>query len=257
MAKFNYENLPTNTSSTTKYERGRVGFFNALKDDGDEAIVRFNYSSSKEFELVSVHKVKIGNGYRAVSCLKEHEHDSLSKCPLCANGDTPKIRFFVEMLVYTRDETGNIVAKPMIWERPASFARYLNTCLAEYGDLKNVVFKLRRQGARGDMKTTYTCMFANPSVYKDDIYVKDFHDFENLDLSKFAYQVRSYDDMKEYNHTGEFPMKTINHTETTHTAQETTSEVKYTEQPKEEAYKTTYVSETPDVEGRQKRTYRF
>lgn len=205
MAEFSFEELNKQQESkqqATRTERPRVGYF-SLKDDGDEAIVRFNYSSSKEFNLVTVHTVKIGERYRDISCLDDN-------CPFCTEYDNKSRKFYVKLIEYTRDENGQIVATPKVWKRPAMFAQTLNSYLIEYGDLKNIVFKIKRRGKKGELSTTYDLMLANPSIYKDELYAKDFSGFDNFDLSRHSYMNKTREEMFEFIEKGEFPQINFN-----------------------------------------------
>lgn len=207
MAKFNYSEWEQ-SSPTTKTENNfkKVGYFNALKNDGDEVVVRFPYASTEEFDLVNIHKVKVGTYYRNVSCLRGSK-EPLDLCPLCVSGNDPrKSLFFVKMIIYQTGESGLIEAVPCVWERPISFAKQLATYISEYGDLKNYVFKIKRQGARGDLKTTYSIIPTNRDFYTAETgYVLDFSAFDTLDLSKHSYMNKTLDDINYYISTGAFP----------------------------------------------------
>ena len=54
MAKFNYEELEQiqQATSSNKEDKAKVGYFNSLKNDGDEAIVRFVYSNPSQFDFI-------------------------------------------------------------------------------------------------------------------------------------------------------------------------------------------------------------
>ena len=208
MAKFNYEELEQiqQATSSNKEDKAKVGYFNSLKNDGDEAIVRFVYSNPSQFDLTVVHKVKVGDFYRYISCLRTGL-DSVDKCPLCAKEEKVNSRFFVKMLEYSRDEKGNIVAKPVVWDRPAKFSKYIKGLIDEYGDLSSMIFKIKRRGAKGDMQTTYDCYPANQNVYKESQYVKDFSAFETLDLAHHSYYDLTFDEIQYYMNTGEIPQR--------------------------------------------------
>ena len=61
----------------------------------------------------------------------------------------------------------------------------------EYGDLRDVVFKIKRRGARGSLQTTYDILPANSNIYKEEIYKKDFSCFNNFDTSKHSYFIKT------------------------------------------------------------------
>jgi hypothetical protein len=203
-----YENKKgTSNQSQKEY---KVGYF-SLKDDGDEAAVRFAYSSVEEFNIVTVHVIKTTNKegkelYKRVSCLRE-SHDPLSKCPLCLAGNKVVDKFYVKLIEYVKDENGVVTPKARVWERPAKFARELKSFIDEYGDLTNFIFKIKRRGNRGSMDTTYN-IIPVPStspIYKPEIYVKDFSDFEGFKLAGSFYMVKTEDEMKVFLSTGDFP----------------------------------------------------
>ena len=160
-----------------RQQSSRVGYF-SLKDDGDEAIVRFCYTSPDEFEVYTVHPVTIDGKFRKVNCINDLRA-GIHTCPLCAAGVQLQQKFYIRLIEYTRDEQGNIVPYARIWERPASYMQILTNLFTEYGPLCDNVFKVKRSGARGDMQTTYSIMFGNPSIYNDQLYPKDFSAFEN------------------------------------------------------------------------------
>ena len=162
----------------TRQSQGpRVGYF-SLRDDGDEAIVRFVYNDPSEFEVYTVHPVTIDGKFRKVNCINDLRL-GVHSCPLCAAGVQLQQRFYISLIEYTRDENGNIVPQARIWERPASYMQILTNLFTEYGPLCDNVFKVKRSGARGDMQTSYSIMFGNPSIYNEQLYPKDFSAFEN------------------------------------------------------------------------------
>ena len=206
MANFNVNYTQPNSNSTTTFTR--VGYFN-LKNDGDEALVRFNYSSPEELVKTTVHTFfnKSNGRYTSVSCLRG-QNDSIDSCPLCKSGDRVQLRTYLQLLVYTRDNTtGAITYTPMIWNKPGTFANTVAAKMEEYGDLKNCIFKIRRHGQ--DAKSaTYDLIRVNPNVYNDETYIKDFSAFINFDITRHSYYEKSYDDLVTYVETGTLPMAT-------------------------------------------------
>lgn len=210
MSVYSYESFLMNKaekssakSSTPRFQK--VGYF-SLKNDGDTAVVRFAYKDKSEFEIATVHTVEIDGRYKRVVCLRE-ANESVEKCPLCSAGEKLYNKFYVKLIEYTKDENGNVVATPKVWERPVGFAQTLDSLCTEYGgSLSDHVFKIKRRGAKGDMQTTYDVMYANAELYKESVgYVKDFSAFDNFDLSKHSYYVKSYDEIVEFLETGKFP----------------------------------------------------
>ena len=91
---------------------------------------------------------------------------------------------------------------PCIWNRPTGFARTVAERITDYG---NSVFKIKRIGAKGDMKTTYDIMPANPQVYNEQAYPSDFSAFENFKPNNFAFIDRNFDELTQYVSTGVMP----------------------------------------------------
>ena len=203
MANFNYSTYTQQSSQQSK--EYKVSFF-SLKNDGDEAIVRFDYDSPDEFNLCTVHSVKIGNFYRRVSCLR-NPLQPVDDCPFCKVGSQLYTKFYVKLIEYVQDENGKYVPKAKIWERPASFAKTLAGYLNDYGSLKDVLFKVSRVGASGSLKTTYEVRACLSKVYKDEFYPKDFSAFDDYVLDGHAYLVKTAEEMQEFLDTGDFPMR--------------------------------------------------
>lgn len=192
----------TNTSPTTN--NNYVSYF-SLKSDGDEAVVRFIYSSPDQLELTSTHEVTINGKKRKVMCLRTPQEE-INKCPLCAAGNRPQTKFFCKMVEYVRDENGQIVIVPRLWERSISFAKTLKSYFDEYGALSEMVFKIKRHGVAGSTSTTYDLLPANRSVYNETAYPKDFSAFDNYKISSYAVLDKNYDEMVTYLNTGVMPM---------------------------------------------------
>lgn len=190
-----------------------IKFF-SLKNDGEEAYVRFVANTTDDFNIVQVHEVDSGNYKRKVNCLREAK-DPIDKCPFCETGISPvRQKFFVYLVKYTFDQsTGNVAATPMIWERPTSFASDLASKITTYGaPLSNHVFKITRHGVAGYNKTTYSVDYMPPNVCPDDRYVKKFDDFENYSVIGGIVLDKSASDMTAYIREGSFPAKTTPNT---------------------------------------------
>ena len=95
MAKVNFNNLDEVEQSTSNNGPGSdVGFF-TLKNDNDEAIVRFVCDSTDDFEILTVHDVQIGQRYKKVNCIRD-PREPLDNCPLCKSGAKISNRFFIK-----------------------------------------------------------------------------------------------------------------------------------------------------------------
>ena len=267
MAKYSYETYEdlrksAQTNSTSR-QRSRVGYFKL--SDGEEAIVRFDYSSPKDFDIITIHNIKVGDKYRKVSCLRTDGREPLDNCPLCARGDKVMSRFFAKLIHYTKDASGKVIATPEVANFPKKMADKLVKFIQEYGDLKDILVKVSRTGS--SLETEYDIVFANPAIYKEELgYVKDFKDLL-LNLHH-NYVEKSKEDIEEYLKTGEFPY----HKQST--TQETTT-TKYVSEPKEldlmddgemdrvfgmqpqVEEKPTTTTTTTDITSRPRRTYDF
>lgn len=203
-----YEQSRSTNSANTNLDR--VGYFNSLKDDGDEAVVRFMYTSPEEFNLATVHNVKVGDKWKKIACNRT-PFEPVEKCALCDNGEKPTMKFYVKLIDYVRNDSGEVVPKAKIWERPASFAATLKSYFEEYGNISESVFKIKRRGAKGNLQTTYDIIYANPNIYKAEIYTAPeaiVNQLKNIDLSKHSYFVKSNEDMLGFLMTGEFSQTT-------------------------------------------------
>ena len=186
----------------SQQNRTYVSYF-GLKDDGDEAIVRFA-CDPEEFEVYTVHPVTIDGKFRKVNCINNIS-EGIHSCPLCESGTPLQNRFYIKLIEYTRDEQGNIVPQAKIWERPTSYIQRLVNLYTEYGSLKDNIFKIKRNGARGDMKTDYVMMFGNPSIYNEQLYPKDFSAFVDYSPLGTAILDKTANEMRELinGHVGE------------------------------------------------------
>ena len=218
MARFSTADYEYQRSSSTA---DRVTFF-GLKGDGDEAIVRFAYTSPDELEVFTVHNVKVGNAYRKVNCLRGPK-ESVDKCPLCKSGNNIQYKMLVKLIEYVTDERGVVTLVPRVWERPTSFISVLRSIYEEYGDISSAIFKVKRHGERGSLQTSYDVLFANPAIYKPEVFVKDFSGFDNYSPLGYNILDKSVEDMETYLQTGNFPLRTVSreetNTETPHSAQ--------------------------------------
>lgn len=207
MAQMRYEDFVKFNQSQNKGSsspKSRVGYF-ALKDDGDVGIVRFNIASLDDIRIVSKHTVKSAEGkIRHVSCLRSNPLEELSVCPLCEAGERVAYRAYVPLVYYTQDESGATVANGALWEQAPRIRETLQSFTSDYGDLRDYVFKIVRHGKKGDTATTYTILPANPNMYKEDIFKKDFSSFDSLDFERFV-ATKTAEEMHAFLEEGDFP----------------------------------------------------
>ena len=182
------ERRESGTTTTTP----RVGFF-SLKDGG-ETFIRFAFSSPAELKIYTTHQTTINGKFRRVACLRTFK-EPISNCPLCAAGDKIQTKVYLPLIEYTRDENENLKAEAKIWERSVSYLQNLADFAEDYGDLRSVVFKVKRRGAKLD--TVYNLLPANPQIYNEELYVKDFSAFEGYDVLGGPLLNYDFDKMKE------------------------------------------------------------
>lgn len=159
-----------NEQTAPSNNRDYVRYF-SLRDDGDEALVRIMHHSPEDFDIIGTHQITYNGRNRRVSCLRTPS-DPVDACPLCENGTPLQYRMYVHLLEYVHGDDGQVQVVPKVWERPAMFANTLKNYCDEYGDLSDCIFRVKRNGKRGDMNTTYDLIYANPKVYNDVAYPK-------------------------------------------------------------------------------------
>ena len=198
MSRISYEE----SQQATNFNSNGVDFF-SLADDGDEAIVRILHDDVESFDLVTIHQLSIQNKSRKVDCLRTIR-DPMEKCPFCNAGLQSYQRFYIHLLEYTKNESGNIVAQPKIWERSSAYANTLKNLIDEYGPLSDCIFKIHRDGARGDMQTKYSILYGNPNVYKEEYYPKDTSAFDDYSVIGTIVASKTVDEMSYFLEHGEF-----------------------------------------------------
>ena len=211
-----YQQIAAQEQSQSSGDGTKVGYFR-LKDDGDIAIARINYSSTDEFMFAAVHTINVGGKWLKVSC-----HNPLGMnaagCALCsANQANPKgsisksaKKMYIPMIVSYRDAqsaTGYTPPTPVIWERPAAFSRELANKLMVAGDLKNVLVLITRNGKANDMQTTYSVDVLPDThpVFKPDMIPADFNAFNNFNIAKHSYWEKTTEEINTFLSTGQFP----------------------------------------------------
>lgn len=211
MAKVNFNNMQDDSAYSTSNNSGSdVGFF-TLRNDNDEAIVRFMCDSIDDFEILTVHDIQIAGKFRKVNCIRDF-NDPIDKCPLCASGTKINQRFFIKMIQYnkTTDAAGNVVITPkaMIWERSTQYAKTLKSYLDNYGPLSDIICKIIRHGKAGDMQTTYEIVpNLNKTIYRDEVYVKDVNIFGDFNAFGTIVMDRTYDEIVQFQMTSQFPQR--------------------------------------------------
>ena len=199
MAQINFNSIQTSDNVTSN----SVGFFQ-LKNDGDEAIVRFAHDSVDSFELLTTHDISLNGKFRKVNCVR-NPNEPLENCPLCAGGQKISQRIFIHLIQYIKDETGKVIPLAKVWDRPVSYAYKLKNLIEEYGSLTDSVFKIKRHGAAGSRDTSYDILFCNPAMYNNEQFVKDFSAFDNYKALGSIVLNKSFEDLFTFVTTGNFP----------------------------------------------------
>ena len=207
MAQINLNDVFTgNTSSNTT---NQVGFF-SLQNDGDEAVVRFLVDSIEDLEILTVHDIRLDGKFRQLSCLRD-PREPMENCPLCAKGERVKQVVFIKMLQYTQTPEG-IEVKPVVWQRSASaYAFRMKGYLDNYGPMSNILCKVIRHGARGDMQTTYDIIpNLNPQQFPQEQYPIITEAFNNYKALGRIVLEKDYNEVNEFVTSGHFPENTQN-----------------------------------------------
>lgn len=184
-----------NVEQAEQFPQGNSNFF-SLQNDKDVATVRFMYEVEDYMDLPAdlVHTVKVGDKFRKVSCLKENPMDPVTVCPLCAAGLKPQARVFLNVFNMDSQEV-------QIWERSLQWVKEnLQGLIKRYKPIVGMPFEVERNGAKGDMKTTY-------GVYpmtSDNIRLKDLPETIDVYDQNIILEC-SYEDLEEYNATGKLP----------------------------------------------------
>jgi hypothetical protein len=203
MAQIRFEDIQDVGLNSTN--TNQVGFF-SLKNDGDEAVVRIMHDDTSSFDIVSTHGIQVNGKFRRVNCCRS-PYDPVDICPLCASGNASQQRFYIHLIHYEKNEQGQIVAVPKVWERSVSYAKTVKDLITTYGPLSNVLLIIRRNGAAGSMDTKYSIMYAPPQMFNDTNYPKVGNEaFEGYTAIGNAVMNRTPEEVATYVATGNFPM---------------------------------------------------
>jgi hypothetical protein len=214
MANFSYSDYQNVIAKAQSGDNGgstKIGFFK-MKNDQDEALIRINVATLNDLQFATVHQLGAAQKWMKVSCLNP-VGSYYDTCPLCAavSGGAKDIgkaakKVYVQMLVSYKDATTGqfSAAIPVIWERPAGFSTEIATLLRDYGDLTQRVFKVTRNGAAGNMKTTYSISYI-PIFDKPESVPTDFSAFANFNIAKHSFWEKSAGEIQVFLNTGSFP----------------------------------------------------
>lgn len=136
-----------------KLSEGGGSKYFSLKNDKDFAVMRLMYNSLDELsdDIYAVHYVE----NEKFECKRKSFSDPISVCPLCQSGNKAKAVVFIKMFNTETKES-------VVWEKTYSWVsttlipqlnEYLNENVGR--NICEFPIKIVRNGAAGDMKTTY------------------------------------------------------------------------------------------------------
>lgn len=146
--------LSAEQAATFPDNSGATNFL-SLANDGDQAIVRFAYNSILDIPIYLIHEIPGEDGRnKNVGCLRSSYDQPDSVCPLCAAGYMTKKSIYFNV---RNEQTGEM----QLWQKTeAFFRRNVLPILQEYEEsgtpICSIPFKIKRNGAKGDTRTTYT-----------------------------------------------------------------------------------------------------
>lgn len=216
MARLSYNELSSGAvSSSTDNSDYTVKFFNIK--NGEDAIVRFLVDSADDFDIRTVHRVKM-EGYqygRTVNCIMENNNPA--SCPLCASGNKIDQRLYIRMLKYTV-ENNAVVVTPVVWERSVFDKKFgtqaLINYIRDYGPLSDILCRISRSGE--GLNTNYTPTFGlnimpnTRAMYRDEIYPKSVELFGDFDVLGVSIMDKNLSELTHFVQTGNFPLKSDN-----------------------------------------------
>ena len=126
-----------------QYNEEKYGGFFSLRNDKDYADVVFLYRSSRDVLICDAHYIKSAEYSGYVHCCGKG-------CPVCGKGIRVQTKLFIPLYNYS---TGQIE----FWDRNVRFENQLVTDVFDkYPNPSEVVFRITRKGAYGDINTTYS-----------------------------------------------------------------------------------------------------
>ena len=126
-----------------QYNEEKYGGFFSLRNDKDYADVVFLYRSSRDVLICDAHYIKSAEYSGYVHCCGKG-------CPVCGKGIRVQTKLFIPLYNYS---TGQVE----FWDRNVRFENQLVTDVFDkYPNPSEVVFRITRNGAYGDINTTYS-----------------------------------------------------------------------------------------------------
>jgi len=182
-----------NANQADNYGGNGGGGFFSLRDDGDQARVRFMYDSFDDVEAFSVHKVANPKNPKSsyyVNCLREY-NDPVDMCPFCREHMNTTVKLFIPLYDV---ESG----QAKTWDRGKKFISRISSICKRYekDSLVSHTFTIERNGAAGDTSTTYEIWEDG----QDDTVLEDLPELPNVPVHD-----KSAEDMEYFLEEGWFP----------------------------------------------------
>lgn len=171
---------------------GGGGFF-TLKNDKDQADVRFMYDSEDDVEAFSVHTIKNPRNPQSsmyINCLREY-NDPVDMCPFCREQIPTQVKLFIPIYDVESGQT-------KIWDRGKKFISRISSICNRYPDdsLVSHTFTIERNGEAKSTQTTYEIW----ETGKDDTTLDDLPELPNVPVKD-----KTAEDMEYYLENEEFP----------------------------------------------------
>lgn len=183
------------------YQSGESDFFQ-LKNDKDTTVVHFLAESADDIDVMVVHKTVVGDKNRYINCLRTSS-DPIDYCPLCASGNKPMVRVFVQML----DLSDN---KIKIWDRGAKILHQIDSLARRVRPLYATPIEIERNGKAGDQKTTYAFYpLANDKNYPERTLEELPERVEICGVEKAIVLEKTYEELEELVSGGATPRQDI------------------------------------------------
>jgi hypothetical protein len=212
MGKISFNELDNQPYRNNGTQRDFPVKFFSLKD-GEDAIVRILIDSDEDFDVRTVHSVKVeGSQYgKNVNCIMTN--GDARTCPLCSKGEKLIQKLYIKMLRYATGPDGKVTITPVIWERSRFDKNFgtqaLKNYRKDYPCLSDVICRITRSGE--GLNTTYTATFGlnimpnSKAIYRDDIYVKDTSLFGDFDVLGTTIMDKTYEELETFIERGSFP----------------------------------------------------
>lgn len=188
----------------------KIGWFKLAPEQ--EAIIRMDIASLDDLQFSTVHTLHTkDNRWMRVNCLNQLGQYG-DNCPLCTAAEAgasdisrASKKVYVKLLVSYKDPVTGTFATPVpvIWERSAGFAKEIISYLKDYGNLKETLLKVSRQGT--GMDTKYVITYAVPAIFKPDMIPTDFSAFDSFKLERHSYWEKTKEEMESFLIDGVFP----------------------------------------------------